>query len=116
MPQNRPSIPADVERQVMIEAGHRCAVCGSELPLERAHIIPWSRSRDHSFENLVCLCANCHERADKEKWDQKTFEEYKKRPWVIRARMAEASSRVVSFSPLHQLPPPPAASLVARPT
>jgi tetratricopeptide (TPR) repeat protein len=36
MPQNRPRIPADIERQVLIEAGHRCAVCGAELPLERA--------------------------------------------------------------------------------
>jgi tetratricopeptide (TPR) repeat protein len=106
MPQNRPRIPADVERQVLIEAGHRCAVCGAELPLERAHIIAWSRSKDHSAANLLCLCANCHGRADTENWGEETLRQYKQRPWVIRARI-EAAQNVV-FSLLHQLPPPPA--------
>jgi tetratricopeptide (TPR) repeat protein len=107
MPQNRPRIPAEVERQVLIEAGHRCAVCGAELPLERAHIIAWSRSKDHSAANLLCLCANCHGRADTEKWGEETLRQYKQRPWVIRARI-EAAAPNVTFSPLHQLPPPPA--------
>lgn len=79
----RPVIPAEVKRQLFIEAGHRCAVCGTPFPLERAHIIPWSKSNDHSLENLICLCANCHERADKD-WDQATLREYKKNPWVNR--------------------------------
>src|SRR6185436_15630914 len=110
MPQNRPRIPADVERQVLIEAGHRCAVCGAELPLERAHIIAWSRSKDHSIGNLLCLCANCHGRADTESWGEETLRQYKQRPWVIRARI-EAAAPNVAFSPLHQLPPPPARGL-----
>lgn len=108
MPQNRPRIPADVERKVLIEAGHRCAVCGAELPLERAHIIPWSRSKDHSAANLLCLCANCHGRADTENWGEETLRQYKQRPWVIWARIAEATAPSTAFSPLHQLPPPPA--------
>jgi len=107
MPQNRPRIPADVERQVLIEAGHRCVVCGAELPLERAHIIAWSRSKDHSAANLLCLCANCHGRADAEKWGEETLRQYKQRPWVIRARI-ETAAQNLAFSPLHQLPPPPA--------
>jgi tetratricopeptide (TPR) repeat protein len=106
MPQNRPRIPADVERKVLIEAGHRCAVCGAELPLERAHIIAWIRSKDHSAANLLCLCANCHGRADTEKWGEETLRQYKQRPWVIRARIEAAQNG--AFSPLHQLPPPPA--------
>lgn len=81
---NRPTIPAEVSRQVFIEAGHRCAVCGTPVPLERAHIIPWHRTRDHSAENLICLCANCHQRADQEKWDTETLRQYKERPWVHR--------------------------------
>lgn len=80
---NRPAIPIDVQRAVFIEAGHRCAVCGTPFPLERAHLVPWSRSKDHSAENLICLCANCHERADSD-WDIKTLAEYKKNPWVTR--------------------------------
>jgi tetratricopeptide (TPR) repeat protein len=107
MPQNRPAIPAAIERQVLIDAGHRCAVCGAELPLERAHIIPWSRSKDHAAENLICLCANCHSRADKEKWGEETLRQYKQRPWVIRARVEEVVSPKTTLSSLHQLPPPP---------
>jgi len=97
MPQNRPRIPADIERQVLIEAGHRCAVCGSELPLERAHIIAWSRSKDHSAANLLCLCANCHGRADSEDWGEAILRQYKQQPWVIRARGHQLPSPSVDF-------------------
>jgi len=80
---SRPRIPADVERQILTESGHRCAVCGEPLPLERAHIIPWRNSHKHRAEDLICLCANCHHRADTE-WSQRILREYKQRPWVLR--------------------------------
>ena len=81
---NGPAIPAEIAREVLIESGHRCAVCGAGCPLERAHIIPWHKSREHKAEDLICLCANCHQRADLEKWGEKTLREYKRRPWVMR--------------------------------
>jgi len=81
---SRPAIPAEVTREILLESGHRCAVCGTSCPLERAHIIPWHKSREHKAEDLICLCANCHERADKEKWGERTLRCYKKRPWVLR--------------------------------
>lgn len=81
---SRPRIPADVERQVLSESGHRCAVCGEPWPLARAHIIPWRDSHEHRAEDLICLCANCHRRADSEGWSQRTLREYKQRPWVLR--------------------------------
>jgi len=49
---NRPRIPAKTERHIFVEAGHRCACCGSAFPLERAHIVPWRNSKDHSEANL----------------------------------------------------------------
>lgn len=81
---NRPPIPAEISRQILIESGHRCAVCGAGCPLERAHIIPWHKSGEHKADNLICLCANCHERADKEKWGASTLKVYKRKPWVMR--------------------------------
>ncbi|TEU15099.1 MAG: HNH endonuclease, partial [Anaerolineales bacterium] len=81
---NRPSIPAEIKRKVFIESGHRCAVDGTPIPLERAHIIPWHKSREHKAEDLICLCANCHQRADLEKWGEKTLREYKRKPWILR--------------------------------
>ena len=91
MPQNRPAIPKEIERAILVESGHRCAACCEPTPLERAHIIPWSKVKEHKVENLICLCANCHQRADNEPWDQKTLHEYKKNPCVTRRLIAELS-------------------------
>lgn len=81
---NRPAIPASITRALLLETGHRCAVCGTPCPLESAHIIPWHKSKEHKLDDLICLCANCHGRADKERWGSKTLREYKQRPWVSR--------------------------------
>ncbi len=91
---NRPSIPSEIERDILIECGHRCAACGIPSPIERAHIIPWHKTKEHSSENLICLCANCHEQADKENWGSKTLKEYKKRPWVNRQYNSEGTKNV----------------------
>ena len=80
----RPSIPMDVQRALMVECGHCCCVCGEHVSLEKAHIIPWSATKDHSIENLLVLCSLCHTRAHNESWDAKTLKEYKKHPWVAR--------------------------------
>ncbi len=87
--QNRPKIPAAIVREVLTESGHRCAVCGESCPLEKAHIIPWCESKDHSAGNLICLCANCHQRADLERWGQKALRQYKDSPWVSRRFLAD---------------------------
>ncbi|MBN1491551.1 MAG: HNH endonuclease, partial [Phycisphaerae bacterium] len=82
----RPAIPAEIQRQVLTEAGHRCAVCGESCPLERAHIIPWHKSKQHRAEDLICLCANCHQRADTEGWGEKTLRRWKENPWALRRK------------------------------
>jgi HNH endonuclease. len=84
MPKGRPAISAEVTRSIMIEAGHRCAVDGTRFPLEKAHIVAWNESKDHTAENLILLCANCHEMFDLGKIDAATMREYKKKPWVSR--------------------------------
>ena len=86
---NRSAIPVDVRRKVLHESCHRCAVCGFGLSIELAHIIPWRETKDHSAENLIALCANCHEMADKQKWNSKDFEVYKKQPWALRTNSSK---------------------------
>ncbi len=81
---DRPPIPTEIARAILVESGHRCAVCGASCPLERAHIIPWHQSKEHRAEDLICLCASCHERADLEKWGEKALRQYKHKPWVMR--------------------------------
>lgn len=81
----RPAIPIDIQREVLFEARHRCAVCCEPTPLERAHIRPWSTSQDHSVSNLIALCANCHTRADTEGWGAKYLRRYKSNPCALAA-------------------------------
>lgn len=95
-PTKRPQIPAGVEHEVLFESGHRCAVCGEPCPLERAHIIPWCKSHEHRPEDLICLCANCHQRADNEKWGEAVLRKYKQNPWVLR-RSSERKSPTVKI-------------------
>ncbi|MEZ5535634.1 MAG: HNH endonuclease signature motif containing protein [Thiolinea sp.] len=89
MSDNRPPIPAPTKREVLHGSCHRCAVCGFGLSIELAHIIPWRKTQDHSAENLIALCATCHTMADKEGWNSKDFEVYKKQPWALRTNVAQ---------------------------
>src|SRR5688572_8339806 len=80
----RPAVNAEITRALLLESGHRCAVCGAGCPLQKAHIIPWHKSKQHRIEDLICLCASCHARADTEHWGEKALREYKKKPWIMR--------------------------------
>lgn len=79
----RPAIPKATREAVLFEARYCCAVCCAALPLEYAHIIPWCETQDHNQENLIALCANCHSRADKEKWSQDNLRRFKQKPCIL---------------------------------
>src|SRR6266581_3729400 len=85
---DRPAIPIEIQREVLFEARHRCAVCCEPTPLQRAHIRPWSDSHDHSVANLIALCANCHARADSERWGVVVLKRYKQTPCALAAHSA----------------------------
>ncbi len=77
--QNRPLIPAELKRRVLVEAGHRCAIptC-RHIDVDVHHIIPWSECKKHEYENLIALCPNCHRRAHKKnEIDRKSLKLYK---------------------------------------
>lgn len=77
---DRSAIPADIRRKVLVEAGHRCAIphC-SHTDIDVHHIIPWETCQEHSPENLIALCPNCHRRAHKGEIDRKALIIYKLR-------------------------------------
>jgi hypothetical protein len=81
MPENnRPAIPAELRRRVLLEAGHRCAIPTCKFPdIDVHHIVPWSKCREHRFENLIALCPNCHRRAHNGEIDRKSLLLYKNR-------------------------------------
>ncbi|MFD8578436.1 HNH endonuclease [Streptomyces virginiae] len=61
----RRTVPAALKRAVLEEAGYACAIPTCRMPVyEIAHIEPWSKVKEHTFENLIALCPNCHTRFD----------------------------------------------------
>jgi len=92
----RDTIPAEVARAVLVEAGHRCAIptCRATTT-EIAHIAPWAQSRDNSFENLIALCPNCHTRFDQKKEvDRLAIRMYKHNLGILNNRYGEFERRL----------------------
>ncbi len=75
---DRIAIPAELRRRVLVEAGHRCAIHTCQHPeVDLHHIIPWGQCKEHSYDNLIALCPNCHRRADAGEIDRKALRMYK---------------------------------------
>jgi len=75
---SRSSMPAEVKRRVLLEAGHRCAIPTCRyIEVDIHHIIPWETCKEHEYENLIALCPNCHRRADRGEIDRKSLRIYK---------------------------------------
>ena len=85
MASSRPAIPRATQEALLLEARHRCAVDCEPVSLEKAHIIPWCETQDHSAENLIVLCANCHTRSHAEKWPESMLRAYKQNPCALAA-------------------------------
>ena len=104
MPEGRPAIPADLKRRVLMEAGHRCAIptCRT-VPVEIAHIEPYSKVRDHTFENLIALCPTCHTRYDSGDIDRLSMKGYKANLGLVSGRYGEVERRLLDALALHPL-------------
>ncbi len=92
----RPAIPRQLQRDVLIEAGHRCAIptC-RQTPVEIAHIVPWEEVKEHTFDNLMALCPTCHTRFDKGEIDRKAMRQYKANLSVLTGRYGDLEQRVL---------------------
>lgn len=92
----RDTIPADIKRSVLVEAGHRCAIptCRATTT-EIAHIVPWADTHDDSFENLIALCPTCHTRFDQKKEiDRLSMKMYKHNLGILNNRYGEFERRI----------------------
>lgn len=76
----RPAIPTELKRRILMEAGYRCAIPTCRFPItENAHIVSWAESQEHSYENLIALCPNCHTLFDSGRIDRAAIVAYKKK-------------------------------------
>ena len=92
----REHIPTKTKRAVLVEAGHRCAIPTCRCTTtEIAHIIPYAKTKDNSFENLIALCPNCHTRFDQKKEiDELAMKMYKKNLGIVSNRYGEFERRL----------------------
>lgn len=76
---SRPKIPESIRRQVLVEAGHACAIwrCAVTSGVEVHHIIPWRESKEHNALDLIALCPNHHRMADAGEIDRQALRQYK---------------------------------------
>ncbi|MEU8335548.1 HNH endonuclease signature motif containing protein [Micromonospora tulbaghiae] len=102
MPAGRPAIPRELERQVLVEAGHRCAIptC-RQVPVELAHIDPWSKVQEHTFGNIIALCPTCHTRFDRGEIDRKAMLQYKANLGLLNSRYGDLERRVLTVFAEH---------------
>ncbi|MFG2407224.1 HNH endonuclease [Streptomyces brevispora] len=90
MAQGRPDIPTALRREVLVEAGHRCAIqtC-RQTPVELAHIVQWAKVQEHAFDNLIALCPTCHTRFDRGEIDRKAMLQYKANLDILNSRYTD---------------------------
>jgi len=93
---DRPPIPEELRRAVLMEAGHRCAIpiC-HQVPVEIAHIVPWAEVQEHTFDNLIALCPTCHTRYDTKQIDRRSMRLYKANLAVVNGRYGDLERRVL---------------------
>jgi hypothetical protein len=98
MPERRPRIPAELEREVKMEAGYRCAIptC-RQHPTEIAHIVPWAQKQAHEFSSLILLCVNCHRRYDRDEIDRTAMRAFKANLGLLNARYGEVERRLLEY-------------------
>ncbi|MEG4249572.1 HNH endonuclease signature motif containing protein [Microcoleus sp. Pol10D4] len=93
---NRPKIPAALEREVKMESGHRCAITTcKQTPVDIHHIVPWETCQKHEFDNLRALCPNCHRKAHDGDIDRKSIKMYKHNLSIVNSRYGDYERRIL---------------------
>jgi hypothetical protein len=109
VPENRPPIPRPLERELFIEAGYRCAIptCRVVAPLQIDHIEDWAKVREHKFENMIVLCANCHGRkgSGRGQIDRLALRQYKANLSLLNHRYGEFERRILDYFVASSGPP-----------
>ena len=92
----RPSISRPLKRDVLVEAGHRCAIPACrQVPVEIAHIDDWSKVKKHTFDNLIALCPTCHTRYDNNEIDRQSMMRYKANLSIVNNRYGDFEKRIL---------------------
>ncbi len=69
--------PIAVRRLLLVETGHRCAVCTDRAPPQFHHIIEFSELKHHDPEHMLAVCGTCHSKMTNGSIDRQTQRQYK---------------------------------------
>ncbi|WP_433953592.1 HNH endonuclease [Curtobacterium flaccumfaciens] len=95
----RPAVPTALKRRLFEEAGYRCAIptCKGTAALEMAHIEPWSKVRQHDFENMIVLCAVDHTRFDRGEIPVQSIRAFKSNLSLLGRRYNDTEQRILTI-------------------
>ncbi len=95
----RPPISVKLTEQVKIESGHRCAITTClKYPIDVHHIIPYSKCLEHSFDNLIALCTECHARYHRTKEiSSESLQTYKRNLGLLNHRYGDFERRLLYY-------------------
>ena len=103
VPAGRRSIPRPMQRALKEESGYRCSIptCQQTAALEFAHIEPWAKVQEHSFDNLIVLCAICHTRFDSGEIPKSSIVQFKRNLSLLTHRYSQTEYRLLTFFANH---------------
>lgn len=78
--------PIKVRRSLLVESGHRCAICEDSAPLQFHHILEYSQLKHHDPAHMLAVCGTCHSKISVGQIDYQAQREYKDR---LQARWRE---------------------------
>jgi len=52
--------PVAVRRELLVEAGHRCAICEDSAPFQYHHIVEFSTVPHYDVRHMLAICGTCH--------------------------------------------------------
>lgn len=97
MPDGRPSIPAAIRREALLETGAVCAfpTC-RQGPTDFAHIEDYSKVKKHEFANIIVLCVRHHRMHTDRVIDRKLLLQLKMNLAVMNGRYSDLERRVIA--------------------
>lgn len=92
-------VPLPMERRLKEESGYRCAIptCKQTSALEMAHIVPWAKVQQHTFENIIVLCAICHTRYDSGDIPRASIVQFKRNLGLLTHRYSQMEYRALTY-------------------
>jgi len=109
---SRPYLSAELERQVLMDAGHRCGYCQSDeiltgIPLSIEHIVPVAADGPTVRENLWRSCRPCNERKgvqthanDPEMYESVPLYNPRSQPWNTHFAWCVDGVQILGLTPI----------------